>query len=127
VSPYAGRARLESVPTLGEWVLNSLPNGDAPAAGRAGSVSPGRADGGRWRDGTPASVRARACLAELNAGSHFLSLRGSGWSGKHAIPKYSITVMPCHVMAGGELPGLTFNTRVCQSPQSPEANGEHGA
>ena len=44
------------MPTLGEWVLNSLDGIDA-AAGQAGPRSPGRGDAARAASGTPASVR----------------------------------------------------------------------
>lgn len=50
------------MPTLGAWVLNSLPGTDALAAGRAGSVSPGKLQGSRGRDGTPASVRVHSVV-----------------------------------------------------------------
>ena len=52
------------MPTLGVWVLNSLPSGDdlaGSAAWAAGSLSPGRKDAGQGRDGTPASVRLASC------------------------------------------------------------------
>ncbi len=51
----AGRRQLESVPTLGEWVLNSLHSTDVEAS-QAGPRSPGRGDGAAAAAGTPASV-----------------------------------------------------------------------